>query len=742
MKPNISRADETTRLSSLHACEILDTSPDPNFDAIIRIACKTLKVPTAAVAFIDKDRQWFKAAIGMFATGTETSRDVAFCSETIRHPTKPLIIEDAKLDQRFYNNSLVKKPGGIRFYAGMPLLDDAGQALGSLCIIDEMPRQISNDDLDVLHDLAQAASVALDLHRTVVDLRASEKRRQAAIELNPQIPWTANADGHILEVSPNLILTLATWNEETLNSSDWTKLIHPDDLPEVRHRREEALRSGTSYDIEHRMRSTDGTWRWFRSFAVPRRTERGEIVLWYGSSEDITERKLSQEKVIQMAFHDGLTGLPNRIKFSDLLDKQISESANNSTAFTLLCVDLDHFKGVNDRLGHLAGDSVLKQIATRLNGCLGPMDILARFGGDEFFIIQPCQPNSVKRIAERVATALSEPLAIEGHVFSITASIGASVYPQDGTEADALFRNADLALHRAKTIGRATCCLFDAAIDEHQRMRLALKLDLQDAINRDEFELAYQPLVNTRTGRIDGFEALLRWRHPSRGWVSPADFISCDEESGMIIPIGEWVMDRACREAARWPSDIRVAVNLSPSQFRDQSLLTMIATCLERSKLPPQRLELEITESVPLLDGDFNSMLLHKLRESGISIALDDFGTGYSSLSYLQRFPFTKLKIDRSLVSRLCAGQGGFTIVRAVIAMGRALGISITAEGVETQEQFHQLCAENCDQIQGYLVSRPVPLSEVLPLIHRFNDKKRMAVTAAAPTGNSGREVQ
>ena len=721
MQSLISKADEADRLASLHACEILDTNPDPHFDAITRIACKVLKTPTSAVSFIDADRQWMKSAVGMFKAGGETSRDVAFCAEAILHRTETFIVEDASTDPRFADNPLVQRPGGIRFYAGVPLLDDFGRALGTLCVIDEVPRRLSGRDLDVLRDLAIATSAALDLHRSLVEMRAAEKRRQAAIELNPQIPWTASPDGQILEVSPSLIVTLAAWSDKTLDTSDWTTLIHPDDLPETRRLRERALRLGEAYDLEHRMRSADGTWRWFRSFAVPRRDERNKIVLWYGSSEDITERKLSQEKVFRMAYHDGLTGLPNRLKFSDLLAKQIETAAGDGTSFALLCLDLDHFKGVNDRLGHPVADGVLQQIAARLASCLGPGDILARFGGDEFFIIQPCQADSVTLMAERVAATLSQSLTIEGHVFSITSSIGVAVYPQDGTDADALFRNGDLALYRAKATGRATCCLFDATIDGKQRLRLALKLDLQDAINRGEFELAYQPLVSMHTGRVDGLEALLRWRHPSRGWVSPADFIPCAEETGLIIPIGEWVIERACREAASLPDDIRVAVNLSPVQFRDRSLPTMIAAALKRSGLQPERLELEITESVLLLDDDFNTSLLRELRESGIRIALDDFGTGYSSLSYLQRFPFDKLKIDRSLVSRVCEGEGGRVVVRAVVAMCRALGISITAEGVETQKQFDHLRVESCDQVQGYLISRPVPLAEVLPLIERLN---------------------
>jgi diguanylate cyclase (GGDEF)-like protein/PAS domain S-box-containing protein len=718
--------DETSRLASLCAYGILDSSPDTSFDVITRIACRTLKMPTAMISFIDWDRQWLKSALGMFSSGQETTRDLAFCSKAILSPQSALIVEDATKDARFAANPFVTQKNGIRFYAGVPLLDGAGLALGTLCVIDLVPRHLSDNELETLRDLAESASVALEHHRSLASFRAQAGDRRSSIEQNPQIPWTASPDGHILEVSPSLIVSLAA-GPETVHGANWTRLIHPDDLPETTRRREHALAIGEPYDIEHRMRSVDGEWRWFRSYAAPKRDPDGKISLWYGSSEDISERKASEALVLRMAYHDSLTGLPNRARFNQVLEAQIARATDAGASFALHCLDLDHFKSVNDRLGHPGGDSVLQQIAARLSQCLRGADVLARFGSDEFFIIQSnsIQPEGAAELAERISAVLSEPLAIEGHLFSVTASIGVAIFPRDGRDPDALFRNSDLALYRAKTTGRAMCCVFDDDLDECQRLLLALKLDLQDAINRDEFELAYQPLVNMETGQVEEFEALLRWNHPGRGWVSPAEFIPCAEESGLIIPIGAWVLERACREAAAWPGDLRVAVNLSPVQFRDKSLLDMTAAALATSGLPADRLELEITESVLLLDDDVNLSLLQDLRQMGIRIALDDFGTGYSSLSYLQRFPFDKLKIDRSLVSRVAEGEGGRAVIRAVIAMCRALGISITAEGVETQEQFDRLRMESCDQVQGYLISRPVPCSQVPALIASLNNAPR-----------------
>lgn len=445
--------DEADRLASLHAYEILDTGPDPQFDAIVRLASQAFQVPAAAISFIDQDRQWVKSSSGMFTAGDAHSREIAFCNFAIQSPDEIFVVEDACQDRRFASNPLVTRPGGIRFYAGASLLDADGRALGTLCIIDQVAREISETERDMLRDFALAADAAIAVHLRAVELRAGAERRRTAIELNPKIPWSSNPDGHILEVSPSLVITLATGNPGSLLAPDWTRSIHPDDLRDAQHLREHAIAAGEPYDIEHRMRSADGSWRWFRSFAAPRRDKQGDIILWFGSSEDITERKISQQQVIHMAYHDGLTGLPNRVKFSDLLQDRINQASAAGTSFALLCLDLDHFKGINDRVGHPGGDEVLKEIARHLTGCMRPTDILARFGSDEFFMVRDCHSDELMVMADGVSAALSEPLVVEAHALRITASIGVAQFPQDGTDADALFRNADLALHRAKTIG-------------------------------------------------------------------------------------------------------------------------------------------------------------------------------------------------------------------------------------------------------------------------------------------------
>ena len=478
------------------------------------------------------------------------------------------------------------------------------------------------------------------------------------------------------------------------------------------------MQSGEPAYLEYRLRLTDGRYRWFRARAAARRDAAGRIVRWYGTVEDIHDAKQDQARIAYMAHHDQMTGLANRALFQERLGQELARIGRGSR-LAVLNLDLDNFKAVNDALGHAAGDMLLRQVADRLSACVRETDTVARLGGDEFAILQVVlqQPDGAATLAQRIMDALGKTYDLDGHVLAIGTSIGIALSPEDGAQSDALLGNADLALYRAKADGRGTYRFFESRMGERLQARQALKLDLRGAVAREEFDLAYQPLVDLRSGEVSGFEALVRWRHPGRGTVSPAEFIPLAEETGVIGPLGEWVLRRACREAARWPGRVGVAVNLSAVQFRDRALPRIVEAALAASGLAPRRLELEITESVPLLDDDANLAVLHGLRALGVRIAMDDFGTGYSSLAYLHRFPFDKLKIDRSLVSLLSETEESQAIVRAIIGLSRALRIATTAEGVETRQQLDLLRAEGCDQAQGFLLSHPVPASEVLALI-------------------------
>ncbi|HEX8382821.1 MAG TPA: EAL domain-containing protein [Sphingomonas sp.] len=434
-------------------------------------------------------------------------------------------------------------------------------------------------------------------------------------------------------------------------------------------------------------------------------------------SAGIVER---ESRITHMAFHDSLTGLPNRAALRQALEQAVALTAHAGGTVAVLCLDLDGFKTVNDTLGHPAGDQLLRRIGDMLVDA-APDGVVARLGGDEFAILLAGSPNPdrPRALAQAILDQIREPLRIDGQIIATGVSIGIAVAPNDGQDADQLLKNADLALYRAKSDGRGAFRFFEPSLDAAARARRQLELDLRTAIATGEFVLHYQPIVDLSSDRIGGFEALLRWNHPTRGLVSPVEFIPVAEETGLIVPIGEWVLHEACRFAATWPDDVRVAVNVSPIQFRHAGFASVLAQALSRSGIAPRRLEVEITESV-FLDGEGPVVaLLHSLRALGVRVALDDFGTGYSSLSYLRSFPFDKLKIDRSFVTNVANDASAAAIVRAIVDLAGALHMDITAEGVEEPEQLARLRQQGCGSIQGYLFSRPVDGEGVAGLLGR-----------------------
>ena len=446
---------------------------------------------------------------------------------------------------------------------------------------------------------------------------------------------------------------------------------------------------------------------------------------WVATFEDITEWQNAQAQISHMAHHDPLTDLPNRTLFRQQLEHAL-HTVKRDDHIAVLCLDLDHFKGINDSLGHPVGDDLLKEVSRRLVQCLRDGDTVARLGGDEFAIVliaDESHASQVSSLASRLVGVVSEPYDIQGHQLVIGVSIGISMAPVDGSNSDQLLKNADMALYRAKADGRGTFRFFEAGMDARAQARRVLEVDLRAALARNEFEIYYQPIHNLVADEIIGFEALVRWNHPLRGLIPPMNFIPLAEDTGLIIPIGEWVLRKACMDAAQWSKQVSVAVNLSPTQFKNRDLVPSVLSALTISGLSAGRLELEITEAVLLQDSEATLATLHKLRGFGVRISMDDFGTGYSSLSYLRSFPFDKIKIDRSFVHELATRDDSMAIVRAVTGLGKSLGIATTAEGVETQEQLDILRAEGCNEVQGFLFNRPRPAAEVEKMLTQISLK-------------------
>ncbi|HEY0206363.1 MAG TPA: EAL domain-containing protein [Acetobacteraceae bacterium] len=439
---------------------------------------------------------------------------------------------------------------------------------------------------------------------------------------------------------------------------------------------------------------------------------------WVATFEDVTERRRSQEQLSHMMRHDALTGLPNRVLFREHIERVLPRMRRGGNT-AVFCLDLDGFKSVNDTLGHPAGDELLRLVACRLRDNTHEMDLVARLGGDEFAIIQADaqQPAEATSLADRLVAALKAPFDLLGQQVEIGASIGTVLTDAAEATADELLRNANIALYRAKAEGRGTWRFFDPGMDAEIQQRRLMETDLRRAVANGQFVVYYQPLVDAHTRAPVGFEALMRWQHPERGLVSPTEFIPLAERMGLILDIGAWTLARACTDAASWPKHLKVAVNLSPMQFVGGRLVEEVEQALASSGLAADRLELEITESVLLQDNDVNLGVLHRLRVLGVRISMDDFGTGYSSLSYLRRFPFDKIKIDQSFVRNLEQERGSIEIVRAVVGLGKALGMDVLAEGVETLEQLAILQTEGCDELQGYLFGRPQPLQDVVRVI-------------------------
>ena len=556
-------------------------------------------------------------------------------------------------------------------------------------------------------------------------LKATNELLDAALDNMSQGLCLYDADAR-LKVVNRRFCEIFRLNEESINmGSDYRRVLglsiaagnHDTASVDELLAEEYAFRDQNVTSTGRLQELTDG-----RAIAITRRPlkEGG----WVSTYEDVTERRRAEAQVAFMARHDGLTGLANRVVFAEHVDQAVARFGRNGKYFAVFCIDLDRFKEVNDTLGHPVGDGLLRSVGHRLQRCVRAVDTVARLGGDEFAVLLTDLESSddAEIVARRIIDTINEPFVIDDQPIEIGASIGISIAPEDGITYDKLLKNADVALYRSKSEGRNTWRFFKPEMDERLQERRTMELDLRAAIADEQLEVFYQPLFDLHKNGICGFEALLRWRHPSRGMISPVDFIPIAEDTGLIVPIGAWVLHEACKQAQLWPENCIIAVNVSAVQFKDGRLRETVMDALAESGLSPDRLELEVTESVLLAQNDKTLSTLGALREAGIRISMDDFGTGYSSLSYLQSFPFDKIKIDQSFVRTLSSKAGSKAIVRAVVALGASLSITTIAEGVETFDELEWLQGVGCDQIQGYYFSRPVPASEIPGLFLTWKD--------------------
>ncbi|MGI4794847.1 MAG: putative bifunctional diguanylate cyclase/phosphodiesterase [Janthinobacterium lividum] len=718
--------DEEARLEAVREYEPSKPFDDASYASILELARDLFEVPAAFITFVDRDEQVFPVRRGLDLCGT--SRDVSFCAHAVARE-EMLVVLDATLDPRFADNPLVTGAPHIRFYAGALLVSPSGHAVGTLCLVDSKPRNVfTATQRRHLDRLAELALDKLELRRVQIAGQVSQRRFESIAATSP--------DGIICADAENRITFWNAAAERLFGYPAMTAIGNNLDLivpQRMRRGHESGLKRMASGGIprlvgrlvELMAQRSDGS-----EVAVEL-----SLSMWQEESgasfgailRDITERRANEEQLFRLAHHDPLTELPNRL----VLCRRIEQLAEGNVATTLLMIDLDGFKAINDDHGHAHGDAVLRQVAQRLLGCVRATDTVARLGGDEFAVLLGNVANhgQAGEVAESIIRALSRPITLVGDTVSVGASIGVATYPGDGSSTAELLSSADLALYQAKNDGRHCHRAFTPALRRAIDRSRAYDNELRRAYDQEEFEVFYQPQVRLSDEALVGAEALLRWRHPTDGLLSPASFMTGLENRPISVEVGQWVLRTACRQAATWrkegAKDFRIGVNLFGTQLRSGDLVESVRHALALSSLPAAALELEVTENILLRSDDSMVGPLRELRAEGVQIAFDDYGTGYTSLSMLKRFPITRLKIDKSFVQGMVTQFEDAAIIRAILYLARNLCFSAIAEGIETHEQAELLRDKGCEEVQGYLFGHPMSAADFTALLTLHTEKQK-----------------
>ena len=741
--------NEEARLESLRKSQILDLDHDELFDDLVQLAASFCIAPYALISLVESNHVLFKSKTG-FMSFESLPREGSFDAWTIA-ANDVFVVDDTLQDVRFHFHPLVTGPPRIRFYAAAPLITSDGHAMGTLCVMDWRPRPLKAFQAKALKTLAQEVVSQIELRRKNKELElAIAERDQLAIpltlpaEVQPQEPEpeaeeTLSEPGNQSEnldeysndglwewqLTTNQVNYSRQWkatlgyDEDEIGSSpnEWFNRIHPEDAEQLHATILNHLSGLTpAFKSQHRILGGDGVYRWVQS--------RGQVVLGedgkpgsiFGSLTDIGSSKEMEERFKHSAYHDTLTGLPNRIMFLKRLKRMLDRcKRGDSSPFALLILDIDRFKVINDTYGQPTGDRLLEEFARTLHTALRPEDVIARLGGDEFAILLDNMRTVNEAIiaADRLKEAFAEPYEIEGQQIFVSASIGIAHSQEECDQPEELFRNAEAALYQAKVQGRGGFEVFDRGMLGHITALSRVETGLHKAIERDEFTVYYQPILSLLNYKIVGFEALLRWQHPAQGLILPNEFIPIAEETGQIVQVDNWVLSEAAKQVCRWQSKfpsgnpLTVSVNISGRRFLQKDLVEYIKEVLANTGARPDSLKLEITESSLIENVGFATATLKKIKDLGVQVSLDDFGKGYSSFNYLHQFPVDTLKIDHSFVSTMNTPKN-LQIVGSMISLANSLGLKVVAEGVESGEQIIKLNEMDCDFVQGFLFSKPL----------------------------------